>query len=1015
MFTTPFCKAHQCTAIVLIALAGLAPAAPSWIWSRAKGEAKSNEEVYFRKTFEIDQDIAKASLFGSCDNAMRVWINGREVAKSEEWQAPVKVDVKSQLRKGRNVIAVHGRNDGGNLAGLLLKLDYQLGNESKHVVESDKTWRFSSEKPRRWRGPDFDDSAWQTAVVMGPYGVAPWGKLGEGRPPRNPSEALSADKISVPDGFKVERIYNVPKAEQGSWVSMTKDPKGRLIVSDQGDKGLYRITVSDSPVKVEKIPVEITGAHGLLWAFHSLYVHVSGKGLYRLTDTDGDDQLDAVEDLRGSKGGGEHGNHAVVLTEDEEALYIVSGNHTNLPNEITSSRFPGGTFHEDLLLPRRWDARGHARGRLAPGGWVCRITPDAQKWDLVSVGYRNQYDVAVNRHGEVFTYDADMEWDMGMPWYRPTRICHVVSGSEFGWRSGTGKWPNHNEDSVPPTIDIGPGCPTGTIFGTGAKFPAKYQEALYALDWTFGTIWAVHLQPNGASYTAKKEDFLSGSPLPVTDAEVGHDGALYFTVGGRNTQSGLYRVTYHGGESTAPVTDANDNPIAAQARAVRHLLETFHGTQHADALKTAWPYLGSNDRFLRYAARLAVESQPLAQWKERVFVEKDRQARITLAVALARVGDASVKTSLLASLNELEPKSVTKSQLLGLLRAYSLCFIRFGAPDDATRQALVRKFDPLLPAKSEEANLELVRLLVYLDAPSVIEKGLKLMTRKRTPKKPDWAQVLQRNGGYGGTIQRMLDNPPPTDQLAYAFMLRNVRYGWSLDQRRTYLTFLKKAGEHSGGASYKGFLDNMRTDLLENSSPAERAALADLIGAEVHAQAAFTPTPPKGPGRAWTVDEATAAVETGLTKRDFDSGRNLFYATACASCHLFDGEGGAIGPDLSTVRNKFSTRDLLEAIIEPSKVISDQYGSKEVRLKDGTVHVGLVVEKGEDKELEIYLPDPKTPPVKVKADDVGLIKDSSVSQMPPDLINTLNQEELLDLVAYLLSRGNKKDPMFAAE
>ena len=92
-----------------------------------------------------------------------------------------------------------------------------------------------------------------------------------------------------------------------------------------------------------------------------------------------------------------------------------------------------------------------------------------------------------------FTYDADMEWDLGAPWYRPTRINHVVSGSDYGWRSGTGKWPAYYEDSLPPVVDIGPGCPTGVINGLGAKFPAKYQDAIYALDWTFGTIYAIHM------------------------------------------------------------------------------------------------------------------------------------------------------------------------------------------------------------------------------------------------------------------------------------------------------------------------------------------------------------------------------------------------------------------------------------------------------------------------------------------------------------------------------------------
>ena len=62
--------------------------------------------------------------------------------------------------------------------------------------------------------------------------------------------------------------------------------------------------------------------------------------------------------------------------------------------------------------------------------------------------------MAFNADGELFVYDADMEWDFGSPWYRPTRVNHATSGSELGWRSGSGKWPACYPDSLPALIDI---------------------------------------------------------------------------------------------------------------------------------------------------------------------------------------------------------------------------------------------------------------------------------------------------------------------------------------------------------------------------------------------------------------------------------------------------------------------------------------------------------------------------------------------------------------------------------
>src|SRR6185369_10950086 len=120
-----------------------------------------------------------------------------------------------------------------------------------------------------------------------------------------------------------------------------------------------------------------------------------------------------------------------------------------------------------------------------------------------------------------------------------------------------------------------PGSPTGVCFGYGAKFPAKYQEAFFICDWSYGKLYAVHLTPRLSGYTGELEEFVTGTPLPLTDIVVNpSDGAMYFAVGGRQTQSGLYRVRYVGKEPTAP---ARVDDAGKELRAVRHQLEAFHG------------------------------------------------------------------------------------------------------------------------------------------------------------------------------------------------------------------------------------------------------------------------------------------------------------------------------------------------------------------------------------------------------------------------------------------------------
>ncbi|MFK8112933.1 MAG: family 16 glycoside hydrolase [Rubripirellula sp.] len=988
---------------------------PKWIWR--KDRPTSNEPLFLRHAFQLDSPVKTARLYYTCDNGATVWINGKETGESTDWMYPITTqDAKKFLQAGANQIAVQAANRGGT-AAFVFKLEVETEDGKKQQVVSNSNWKRADTTSTGWKLASYDDSGWDLAVnEKGSFGVGPWNKPGitspDGGRGKGKAGKLDVDEIVVADGFKVELVYEVPKAEQGSWVSLTTDDQGRFYASDQGNAGLFRFTVSEtdaSPsVHVEKMPVSVSGAHGMVWHDGALYFNRSSTPFYKLTDSTGDGRLDYAEELSRSKGGGEHGNHGVILAEDGKHLYYDAGNHTNLPDPsaIAGSRVP--TWDEDLLLPREWDANGHARGRLAPGGWISKFDPETKQHEIVSMGYRNQYDITLNRAGDLFTYDADMEWDLGSPWYRPTRINHAVSGSDYGWRSGSGKWPEYYEDSLPAVLNIGPGSPTGVISGQGTKFPAKYQDAIFALDWTFGTIYAIELTPDGAGWRGSQEPFCQGAPLPVTDAIVGHDGALYFTVGGRGTDSAVFRITYVGDESTEPVS--GDLP-GEDARTLRRHLESFHGRENAAALDSAWPHLSSKDRWLRHAARIAIESQPTEQWAAKVLSAPDNQARITGAVALARSGNASHRDALIGSLLSLDPGRLEDSQLLGLLRAYALTFIRLGEPTAAQREQLIAELDSHFPHANKDVNTELVRMLVYLKSPSVIGKTIQLMsTADATP--PAWVANVDftKNSRYGSRIQEMLANQPPSHEINYAFMLRNLRDGWTMGQLRRYIEFINRAAKFSGGNSYAKFLANLRDEVLGYLSNDQRAKLADISGEDFNPVPDFKITAPQGPGKKWTQTSAIKHIgSNALRGASFESGRNLFHAVQCASCHRFDGLGGDVGPDLTTVKNKFDANYLLESIVEPSKVISDQYSSKVVLVADGRLLTGLMVER--DGKVEIY-PSGKTDeelkPVIIDAEDIESIKDSPVSQMPQSMLDMLSGDEVRDLIAYLLSGGDSK-------
>lgn len=815
--------------------------------------------------------------------------------------------------------------------------------------------------------------------------------------------ATPPESLKVAKDFKVELLYTVPKAQRGSWVVMANEKNGRLIVGDQYGR-LYRLTPppvgTTAEPRIEPLDLDIGHAQGLLHAFDSLYVMVNeekhqGRGLYRVRDTNGDDQYDQVELLRKLEGGGEHGPHAILLSPDQKSLSVVIGNQTKL-TDFSGSRVPK-IWGEDHLLPRMWDGNGFMKGVLGPGGWIAKVDPDGKNWELQTVGFRNQYDAAFNRDGDLFTYDADMEWDINTPWYRPTRVCFSASGADFGWRSGAGKWPAWYPDSLPPVVNIGPGSPTGVTFGYGAKFPAKYQEAFFICDWSFGKLYAVHVTPDGAGYTGTYEEFITGQPLALTDLVIAPDGAMYFAIGGRRTQSALYRVTYTGQESTAPV-----KRLASVRRdlAARRQLDAFHGLQDSKAVGAAWKSLGSGDPYLRHAARTAVEWQPAGEWRDRALKERDPEAAITALIALARVSgrdephrkpgdpapDTALQAQILDALGRLDVARLKPALQLQLLRAYTLAFTRFARPDESTRQRLIAKFDPLFPTTSREMNSELANLLVYLESPGA---ATKLVAALRTA-------------------------PTQEEQMDYARALRVLRTGWTPELRREQFGWFVKAAAFKGGASLAGFLRDMKNDALATLTEGEKLALRDVIEAKPVVKNPMEVLAQRQHVKDWTTAELAPLVEAGLRAggRDFERGRRLFGEVACSACHRYDSDGASIGPDLTNVAGRFSARDLLESIIEPNKAISDQYGSIRITKKDGDVVIGRVGNLNGDNLMVIENMLAPNDFTNVKRPDVVKIEPSEVSMMPEALLNSLSADEVSDLVAYLLSRGDRGAAMF---
>ncbi len=850
----------------------------------------------------------------------------------------------------------------------------------------------------------------------------------------------SAQEISfnLPEHFVLEDLYSPSVHEQGSWVALAPAPNNTLYASDQFGK-LYQLNIPDmgeivSPSKVSPLDLEIGEAHGLLWAFDALYVAVNknwesaekegkgyGSGIYKLTDTDKDGQLDKVDLLLKLEGSGEHGPHSFVVAPNGQEIYFIAGNHVLVPEVLKeNSRLPNH-WAEDNLFEPYLDARGHANDIKAPGGWIAKFDPSGTEWELISAGYRNPFDMAFTSDGELFAYDADMEWDIGMPWYRPTRICHVTSGSEYGWRTGSGKWPAYYPDNLPAVHNLEQGSPTAVLSAATLNFPAQYKDGLFIMDWSFGTMYHIDIIPKGSSYTATREEFLSGVPLPLTDMVAGPEGHLYFATGGRGLESHLYRLRYEGPTDIPEetVTEATDQAL----RKLRHELESFHTAKKApEGLALAWEHLDHKDRFIRYAARIILEHQPVEHWLAQFKEETKAQKLIPAAIAMARLGSENQSALLYEKLASIPVETLAIDEQIDLLRAHALGLKRLGMPQRAQKTKIVNHLDKHFPHTNNEVNKELAQLLLYLEAPGITEKlvaQLEHHTQQKTI--TEGVSMLSeeatlRSEQYGPLIREVIAKMPPSESIYYGMLLSNTAHGWTPDLRERYFQWYYDVLDSKGGMSFKAYMENVRQRALTHVPETEREYYQELSGSYSPATAVADLPAPIGPGNDYNANEVGSIIwGESDTPADFQRGERAFKAGMCILCHRMRGEGGASGPDLTQAHTKFGRYDLMFSIYSPNDDISDQYANTLFELVDGKKMAGRI--KTENENEVVIMPNPfnEQYTVTLAKKEITSRGLSPISPMPTGLLNRLDKQEIRDLFQYIQAGGDERHELYTSD
>lgn len=366
---------------------------------------------------------------------------------------------------------------------------------------------------------------------------------------RGAAPPLLDAQFEMPAGFHIYRAAE-PALTGGSYV-LAFDADGRLLVAD--GSAIRRVSDADGDGVYDHFETIATGLgprgpQGLLVFGDRLYA-VGGDGLqlfegYRSGRLVPRGRLGAKFNT-----GGDHDLHTVLRGPDG-FLYLMAGNGAGV------------------------DGRKHITERSSPmlqerQASVFRLDPEGQHWECFAAGGRNPPGLGLNYLGELFSFDSDMEWHVGLPWYRAIRLNHWAAGTDQGWED-VGAHPDYFIDSVAPVLEAGRGSPTWGVFYQHHQLPAAYRNAFLNCDYqwkresdnqyaTPGRLVAFFLERDGAEWKARMETVArpkagardsQGRPInfALVAVEVAPDGSLLLS----DHNQGLWRIFYSSSPSPIP-------------------------------------------------------------------------------------------------------------------------------------------------------------------------------------------------------------------------------------------------------------------------------------------------------------------------------------------------------------------------------------------------------------------------------------------------------------------------------
>lgn len=836
-----------------------------------------------------------------------------------------------------------------------------------------------------------------------------------------------SSRFQMADGLKIYQIASDTEFPDCTCIAV--DEQDRVYAAGLGYLRVLELDESESTFKTITIVTQaIRQAAQGMCVNNGLLHYVADNGIWEI-------QLDSDLTDSGKKPikridlptGGEHRAHAIRRGKDNH-WYLIVGNDCDSMIPLQNDRNPV------IIRPR--------------AGMIWRFSDDWKQRSVVAHGLRNAYDFDFAEDGKLITYDSDGERDISLPWYRPTRVFEMTSGSDAGWVTRSWKRPNH--DPLMPRVitELGRGSPTGVKRSSGNRLPVRFNDGTFVADWTFGRIMFVSDQ-GSSELVAQTNDY---SGFAVTDIETLSDGRLIVSVGGRGSKGGIYLIdgmkqpTQQNKQPTKSVT-APHNKLQNQGE-----IKTSGLKQQIQALRSQERRIVNDQTAEQAIISMEMSELQQADWLEALALMIEsvgglgtgdpKDARGTTQVAPVFDGYRSV----------IRPK--LNSSLIDRATAILLKEIPKHRSNPSVQMEMIRALAVLEPNRSSAIDT-LIQELKRDISPQ--QKLHCLIAIARIPAKRNDDQTENIASEMLSLVRQMRANKMKTDRhwpIRLAELFEALQYRDSLLPSRIVaqadfgdpadLVWMEKMDPENLERARQRLLAS--TDALNEPSIASFIALGDdsvprpimrrwlakeetrvagllaltndarITDAEILSQEAWSTDPlirqrvrtalerlnletPERPARSETVKSWKARTKNILEfSGDVLLGSHIYKTRQCKKCH--DGNR-ALGPRLEGVAKRFGSMDLLKAIYDPSHTIPDRYRSRVIITTDDQRLEGIPIYESVDG-LTLVTATGET--LRIEKEQIHQMKASPISTMPEGLMDGLTDKEVADLLSFLQSR-----------